>query len=391
MDNVNRLFHILIIVSGLILSGCSSLNFFSSEDEDPPAELVEFEPALQVNTLWSRSVGKGSKKQQVKLEPFVYQGQVVVADRSGNVFALDQEDGERIWTADTELQLSGGPGVADGLVVLGTSDAEVIALDLFTGEQLWQVRVSSEVLSAPLIIDGVVVVHTIDGKIVGLSPSDGSLRWTYARSVPVLTLRGSSSPVAGDLKVITGLANGKLVALNPTNGNALWETSITSPSGRSELERMADIDGDPIVRDGVVFVTTYQGELAAVSEETGVVLWKRELSAYRGASADWRSLYITDAQDSVWAFDPRNGSAVWRQNKMRGRKLTAPAVLDEYIVVGDLNGYIHWLHHEDGRIVARNRISSHRISANPKVIGDTVYVYSSDGKIAALSVAKLEE
>ena len=381
----------VVLFIGVLLSGCAMPDFFSSAgDADPPAELVDFEPTLKVKTLWSRSIGEGSAEQRINLVPYVYQGRVFVVDHIGEVQALDVTSGEAVWRVETDLAISAGPGVGDGLVVLGTRDAGVVALDETNGEQLWRARVSSEVLSVPKAAEGIVVVQTIDGKVAGLDALTGERRWLYQRSVPVLTLRGSSSPVIDGLQVITGFASGKLVALNLINGKLLWEVSITAPTGRSELERMVDLDGDPVIRDGVVYVATFQGDLAAITADTGVVLWRRDVSSYAGMSVDWRYVYLTDVEDSVWAFDPGNGSAVWRQKELHGRRLTAPALLDDYILIGDFEGYVHWLHAEDGRMVARNRVGDEAIRARPSVVLDTAYVYNEEGELAALTAAFTE-
>ena len=370
-------------------SGCGMLDVFSSSDDsEPPAELVDFEPTLKIKTLWSTSIGEGSDEQRVNLVPKVYQGRVYAADRAGEVRVLDAASGDEVWSVETDRAISAGPGVGEGVVLLGTSDAEVVALDETNGEQIWRARVSSEVLSVPQIAEGIVVVQTIDGRVAGLDSLNGERRWIYQRSVPVLTLRGTSSPVIDGLQVISGFASGKLVALSLTSGKLLWEVSVTTPSGRSELERMVDLDGDPVVRDGIVYVATFQGDLAAVTADTGVVLWRRDASSFAGMSVDWRYIYLTDVRDSVWAFDPGNGSAVWRQKKLRGRRLSAPAIFDDYILVGDYEGYLHWLHTEDGRMVARSRPGDARIRVQPKVVLDTVYVYTDEGELTALTAVR---
>jgi outer membrane protein assembly factor BamB len=187
-------------------------------------------------------------------------------------------------------------------------------------------------------------------------------------------------------RVIAGFASGKLAMLDLTRGELLWEVSVTAPSGRSELERMVDIDGDPLVRDGVIYVATYQGEVAAVSEDTGVVLWRRKLSSYAGMGADYSQLYVADAEDFVWAVDPGNGSALWKNKKMRYRKLSAPAVLGRYILVGDFEGYLHWLGQEDGRLLGRVRVAKSAISTAPIVADGVAYVYADGGEMVAVTV-----
>ena len=381
----------LILALVLLLTGCSSmnpLNWLGDEDNaEPPAELIELQEQILVTTLWSTSVGEGADEQRVKLAPTVSDGRVYVANRQGAVKALDAATGRVIWGIETELEISGGPGAGEGLVLVGTSDAELVAFDAETGSEKWRTRVSSEVLSLPAAAQGTVVVHTIDGKIFGLDVGDGSQTWIYDRSIPILTLHGSSSPVISGNAVICGFSSGKLAALDLTTGELLWEVSITTPSGRSELERMVDIDGDPLILEGVVYVSTYQGDMAAVSEDTGVVLWRRKLSSYTGLGADWRQLYITDADDHVWAIDPGNGSALWKNKKMHARMLSAPAVLGEYIVVGDFEGYLHWLAREDGRLLGRTRVGKAPITTTPLVVDGVAYIYGDGGEMAAITVA----
>ncbi|MEE9358260.1 MAG: outer membrane protein assembly factor BamB [Sedimenticolaceae bacterium] len=383
----------LISILVLLLTGCSSmnpLNWLGDEDNaEPPAELIELQGEIPVTTLWSTSVGEGADEQRVKLAPAVFEGRVYVANRQGAVKALDAATGRVVWGIETELEISGGPGVGDGLVLVGTSNAELLAFDAETGSEKWRTRVSSEVLSLPTAAQGTVVVHTIDGKIFGLDAGDGSQTWIYDRSIPVLTLHGSSSPIISGNTVICGFSSGKLAALDLTTGELLWEVSITAPSGRSELERMVDIDGDPLIREGVIYVSTYQGDIAAVSEDTGVVLWRRKLSSYTGLGADWRQLYITDADDYVWAIDPGNGSALWKNKKMHARMLSAPAVLGEYILVGDFEGYLHWLAQEDGRLLGRIRVGDAPITTTPLVVDGIAYIYGDGGEMAAITVAAI--
>ena len=372
-----------------LLAGCSSIpdpfGLFESDNQAPPTELTDFTPSLQVNTRWTVDAGEGSEEQYLRLVPTLYQDRLFVADSEGGVRAINAENGGTIWQVETEAPVSGGPGVGDDLVLLGTRDAEIIALNEADGTEAWRSRLSSEILSVPKADGGIVVAHTIDGKLYGLNSSDGSGAWVYDRTVPILTLRGNSSPVIEGSDVLAGFANGKLVNLALSDGNPQWETLVTAPRGRSELERIVDIDADPFIYDGTAYVCTYQGEVAAVSVDTGVVLWRRELSSHAGVSADWRALYVTDDQDRVWALDPGNGAALWRQEKLLNRRLSAPAIVDDYIVVGDLEGYLHWLYYEDGSFAARMELADAPISAAPLVVNDVIYVYADDGSLSAVS------
>jgi outer membrane protein assembly factor BamB len=312
-----------------------------------------------------------------------------VADPEGVVEAIDRDDGKRLWQADLEVPISGGPGVAGGLVLVGTSEAELIALDMESGEQRWRRRVSSEVLSAPAGEAGVVVVRTIDDRITGINAATGEERWNYAQTVPVLTLRGNGSPVVHNGRVIVGFANGKLVGLALDSGKRIWETVIATAHGRTELERVVDLDADPVLVEGVVYGAGFQSDLAAVSESTGVTLWKREMSSHAGLDADWRQVYVTDAEDHVWALDATNGATLWQQKQLHARRLSAPAIVSfDTLVVGDLEGYVHWIAADDGRMLAREKVGGGAIRTKPLVVDGVVYVLSDNGRLVALRAVR---
>jgi outer membrane protein assembly factor BamB len=313
---------------------------------------------------------------------------VYVANREGYIKALNSSNGKVIWSVEKEgLEISGGPGAGEGLVLVGTSNGEVLALSEQDGSEVWRSRVSSEVLSVPKAALGMVVVHTMDGKLYALNVSDGKVAWMYDRSIPVLTLHGNSSPVISGSKVFCGFASGKLIAFDIESGQQYWEATIAVPTGRSELERIVDIDGDPVVQGGMVYVATYQGQLAAVDQRTGEVAWRRKFSSYAGLGADHEYLYVADDVDNVWAIDPNNSSSMWKQDKLNNRKLSAPAVLGRYIVVGDFEGYLHWLSPEDGRMLARSRVGSSPISTPPVIDGSVAYVLGDGGELAAVTVS----
>ncbi|WP_126454107.1 outer membrane protein assembly factor BamB [Sulfuriflexus mobilis] len=387
----------LIMVSLFIaLSGCSSVResmtdsvtgWFSDKDNaEPPAKLVDFKASISVSQRWSASVGSNSRKLYVRLQPKVDGDRIYAAGAKGRVSAFEVTSGQLLWRVDTELPIRGGPGSGDGLVLLGTADAEVIALDRNSGAERWRAKVSSEVLASPAAAEGVTVVRSIDGRIYGLSSEDGKRIWTYDSSVPVLTLRGTSAPVIINGGVIAGLSNGKLVALLLKNGAPLWESRIAIPSGRSELERIVDIDADPIVANGVVHVATYQGNIATVALENGRGLWNRKMSSHAGIGADSNILYVTDANSEVWALDRRSGSSYWKLDQLRARKLSAPVAYGDYVVVADFEGYVHFINRNNGAFAARVRVGSSPIVAAPIVAGDTVFISSSAGELTALRI-----
>jgi outer membrane protein assembly factor BamB len=272
-------------------------------------------------------------------------------------------------------------------VILGSSDAEVVALDIETGAVQWKSAVSSEVLSVPVVANGVVIIRTTDGSVIALDEKTGGKRWSYERTVPALSIRGTGSPLIVEDNVIGGYDNGKLMALRLADGKYVWETSIAIPKGRSEIERLVDLDVDPIVINGVIYVASYQGGIAAISELDGDILWRNEtISSHSGLSNDSRYLYLTDSESHVMQLDQRSGAALWKQKDLHQRRLTAPAAYENYVVAGDFEGYVHWLSNTDGRQLGRVQVTESAIDAKPIVVDNTVYVYAKDGTLAALKV-----
>jgi outer membrane protein assembly factor BamB len=377
-----------ILAAALLLAGCSAVGSLFTQDEvaEPPAELVDFEEQIEVEEIWSRRVGAGVSKNYLKLRPLVDSGRVFAAETKGGIRAFEAESGDEIWNAETGTPISGGPGGGEGLVLVGSSDGDVVALSAETGEEKWRTRVSSEVLAPPVAANGVVVARTSDGKLFGLSVVDGSQLWVYDRSVPILSLRGTSMPVLVSGAALSGFDSGQLVAVSLENGQTLWEQRIAIPRGRSELERLVDIDADPLVAGAVVYAVTFQGRIAALDLFSGNVIWQREMSSYAGLGVQDEIIYVTDSDSFVWALDRRNSASLWRQDKLKWRRLTAPLGIGRYVVVGDFEGYVHWLSREDGRMLARVRVDSSGILAPPVAYRDIVLIYGRGGTLTALQV-----
>jgi len=380
---VTRLAGIFLLAA--LLTGCSTLDgIFGGEDNsEPPAELQELTDPVKLKELWSANVGVGYDEQFINLVPGASKNQIFVADRKGRVAAFDVKTGKRNWSVKTDAAISAGPGAGEGLVLVGTSDAYVLALDALNGEVLWKVRVSSEVLSVPRIDLGRVIVQAADGNITALNAADGQQLWVYDRSVPALTLRGTSSPAVERGVVVAGFSNGKLVGISAEKGFVAWESNVAIPSGRSELERMVDIDGDPVIVGTAVYVTTFQGRIAVVDVQNGESGWKRDMSSYAGLDVDFSQVYVTDDMSNVWALARNSGASVWKQDQLQYRRLTAPVSFDKYVAVGDFEGYVHLLSRYDGHIAGRVKVDSKGITARPRVLDDVLYVYGNGGTLAA--------
>ncbi|NOT12075.1 MAG: outer membrane protein assembly factor BamB [Methylococcaceae bacterium] len=391
---------ITLLLLSLGLTGCAGYDaltqgvsgltdyFLGGEDNsDPPSALIEYTPEVTLEVVWKESTGVGTDGQTLKLVPAVGFGKILAADRDGMVQCRDIGTGRLVWEAETETPISGGPGVGSTAVVVGSSDAEVVALRLENGTVLWKSKVSSEVLSVPVIAKGIVLIRTTDGAITALDEKNGGQLWRYEHNVPPLSIRGTSAPIIVSDNVIDGYDNGKLLALQLQDGKYVWEASIAIPKGRSEVERLVDLDADPIETGGVIFIAGYRGGIGAVSAPDGDVLWRNEdISSYSGLSNDFRYLYLTDTESHVLQVDQRTGRPLWKQKELHQRKLTAPIVYENYVVAGDLEGYVHWLSNSDGKQLGRVQVTDEAIEAKPVVVDNTVFVYAKDGTLAALKV-----
>jgi outer membrane protein assembly factor BamB len=364
-----------------LLVGCSL--FGGKDNSEPPAELGEFEERVRLREAWSRSTGSGTDERLVRLQPAVVGDRVYVADRNGSVAALDLESGKSIWHTKTGLHISAATGVGSGLVLAGSSEGQLVALDAQTGEQRWLTDVPSEVLSVPQVYEDIVIVQTVDGSVSALSADNAQRLWIYDRSVPVLTLRGTSTPLLVGGAVIAGFANGKMVALEARTGREIWSAAVAVPRGRTELERIVDLDADAAVRDGVLYAGGYQGRLMAISLRDGRTLWNRDMSTFRKIAVDEEQVTVTDADSEVWAIDRRGGRSLWKQGALRRRNLTGPVAVGDYIGVGDFEGYLHLLSVIDGSIAGRTRVDSDGIQATPiAVSGNRLLVLGAGGKLA---------
>lgn len=374
--------HAALLALTLLAVGCSS----NSKKELPPAELTDFKEEVRLEKQWSRSVGDGQGDLYELLQPAVDGSSIYAASAEGRVMAMQRENGDVIWKQDLDLPVSGGVGVGGGLVLVGTLKGDVIALNAANGEQKWRTRVPSEVLAAPVTDGDVVIVQTQDDKLIALDASTGNQRWVYENTVPVLTLRGTGAPIIAGRMAIAGLASGKVVAVDVQRGLPIWETRVAVPQGRSELDRVVDIDGGLTLVDNVIYVASYQGRAAALDLASGRVIWQREASSYAGVAEGIGSVYVSDASGTVEALDGRSSSSLWSNDALARRQLSAPAVFSSNVVVGDLEGYIHLLSQVDGRFVGREKVDGDGVRVRPLVVDRWMYVYGNSGKLVAYTI-----
>ncbi|MCP4702073.1 MAG: outer membrane protein assembly factor BamB [Gammaproteobacteria bacterium] len=371
---------VVLIGFAALLNACTS---GGDEIIEPPAPLVELTSTLALETLWTVGVDAMEEDSHLKIAPVFVSDKLIAASPKGLVSAFNVEDGKLLWESDAGIAVTGGPGAGDDIVVLGSSEGLLAALSETDGSLRWRSQVSSEILAAPLVGQGLVCVRTVDGKVFGLNSETGKRLWVYERSVPPLSLRGASAPIRKGDVLFAGFDNGKLAALEALTGKPLWEIAAIQPKGRTELERMADIDANLGIQGYFLYAAAYQGHTLAVDTDTGERIWSRETSSHAGLSVDARAVYVSDAQSHIWAFDRYSGATLWKQSKLQGRDITAPVNFDEYLVVGDFEGYLHWLRREDGQFAERYSVGA-RIPVPPLAINGTLIAYNVDGKITAI-------
>lgn len=354
------------------------------KDVLPPAELVKFDATIRTDQVWATDIGGGDDDVlRLGLQPVLADGRVFVAGHGGDLKALELGSGRELWRAETELTLSGGPAVGSGLVVTGTSEGDVVALDAATGAEIWRARTGGEVLAAPVVTTEVVVVRTVDGRLRGLRRDNGKEIWTYEQQVPRLTLRGNGAPVVVGDMIVAGFDNGRVIALALASGELLWNTTVAPSKGKTEIERLVDIDSPVRVVGQDVFVVGYQGRIAMLALDSGQIWWSRELSSYRGLAVDDDSLYVTTADSAVVALRRRDGTEIWRQEQFLRRSLTGPALSGGTLVVGDFDGYLHWLDPATGKLLARAKSGSGRISNAPVSAGELLLIQTDAGDVQA--------
>jgi outer membrane protein assembly factor BamB len=391
---------LILAALSLALGGCDWIKSLGKKDNvEPPTPLTEFTPTAQVDRLWREGVGSGAGDSGARLAPAVVDGRLYAASVDGTIEAIDAASGRTLWEkrlgerhgwlwkrGDNSLRWSGGPGVGGDLFVVGSLDGDVYALSAQDGSERWHAKVSSEVIARPAVSDQVVVVRTVDGRLTGLDAKDGSQRWVFDQSVPPLSLRGNSAPVIVEDAVYDGFDNGKVVAVRLADGTPLWAQTLSTGEGRTEVERLADVDGDVVPAAGNIFAVGYRGQLAAIAAANGRPLWQRDISSYGGAAIGDNTLVLADGDGNVWAFDRETGASLWKQDQLKYRWLGTPAIQGKYVVIGDSEGYVHWLSLDEGKFVARERLGKKPIESAPIVAGDTVYVEDVRGDIGAYSV-----
>ncbi|GAB7218357.1 outer membrane protein assembly factor BamB [Vibrio comitans] len=375
----------LIAVVATAIVGCAS-----EEDTIIMAPVPVVESQFTPDVVWSTSVGDGVGQYFSKLTPAYAYNKVFVASRDGKVMALDPESGDQIWTVDLEkdvpARLAGGIKASYGQLFIGTENGEMISLDAETGEEKWRVEVDGEVLSVPETDANLVLVHTTRGALVALEEETGNEMWTVSTEVPNLTLRGTSSPVAVSGGVFWGTANGRLAAAIVERGQMIWQQPVGTPKGATEIDRLVDSDAKPLIVGGMLYTIGINGQLVAIDLRSGSPAWKRNYSSAQDMTTDGRNIYLVTDKDYVVAVDARSGTELWQNRELEYRLLTAPAIIDRKIVLGDSEGYLHWLDRNTGEFISQQLEHDSGFAVAPIEVDDGFVITTRNGNVKMLKI-----
>ena len=361
------------------LSGCGSFHPFGLflDADKKPMPLVEFKATVTPRVVWSASVGKAG---DFKFTPAVDGNRIFAAAADGTITVVDTGKGTVVARIDTQRKLSSGAGGTAETVIVGTIKGEVAAFDL-SGKQKWVASVAGEVLAPVVVAGSHAIVRTADGRIFALALASGKREWVYQRPMPSLLLRADTSVLVTPTNVVAGYPGGKLIALDLDDGKLTWEVTVSFPRGATELERVADVSGMPVVDGQRICAAAYQGKVGCFEIQSGNTLWTRDISSSQSLAVDDKSLYVTDDQENVHALDRENGASRWKQAKLLRRGLTAPVAVDGKVVVGDAFGYLHVLAKDDGAMIGRIALDGGAVRALVPADGGLV-VQTAGGTLA---------
>ncbi|KGP62305.1 dehydrogenase [Legionella norrlandica] len=380
---------IFILVLFTLIQGCNRIDdYMLGKDNTPqPKELKDIQTKVKIAQNWATPVGKTHKGHEyLNLRPVIRGDIVYTADASGLVQAVGKKDGQIKWSTLLKSNIVSGPTVADGFIVVGTSTSSLVLLNQADGKEIWQNKVSAEVLAPPAISHQKVIAKTIDGKVYAIDAVNGKQLWVADHGSPSLVLKASSSPIIVDNLVLIGFSDGKLDALELQTGRLIWQRSIAYGIGASDVDRLVDIDSDPIISNNIAYLASYQGYVGALSLSDGQFIWRKPASVYKNMLLSHNSLYFTDSNDVLWSLNSQTGQVNWKQTALKARGLTAPVLVGDDLAVGDKTGYLHIISTQTGELMGRSQLSG-GVAVAPSVSGKKMYVLTDNGMLNQLAVS----
>lgn len=387
----------------VLISGCSWFGDKDKEEKRKPTPLQRINQEVKLNKVWDRRIGAGAEDTLSRLTPGISGERIFASSVDGRVLCMELKNGKKIWEVkvadltgqgskrffsfgEDEDVISGGVGVGYEMVVVGTTAGDLIAFNQTDGSLAWRAVLTSETVVPPQINSDIVVVQTIDGKISAFDVLDGEKKWTYSTNVPVLTLRGTSTPILTDRYVIAGFANGRVVLLDAKGGVARWEQRVAEAQGRSELERLVDVDGNLVLIGNTVYASSYQGSMVAIDMDTGRIRWRKDASSFAGVAEGFGNVYLAHDDSRLTAFDMESSRDVWEIDSLLYREISTPVPIGNHIAVGDLKGYVHLIAQSDGRFAGRRKVDGEAIRSLMLARGNTLYVQGNSGRLAAFRI-----
>lgn len=380
---------IFVLTLFTLAQGCTHIDdyMFGKDNTPQPKQLKEIQPKIKVAQNWTAPVGKARKSNEhLNLKPVIRGDIIYTADASGLVQAVSKKDGQVKWSTLLKNNIVSGPTVADGFVIVGTNASTLVLLNQANGKEIWQHKVSAEVLAPPALSHQKVIAKTIDGKVYAIDAVNGKQLWVADHGAPGLVLKASSSPIVVDNLILIGFSDGKLDALELQTGRLMWQRSIAYGTGASDVDRLVDIDSDPIINNNIAYLASYQGYVGALSLSNGQFLWRKPASVYKNMLLSHNNLYFTDSNDVLWSLNSRTGQVNWKQTALKARGLTAPVLIRGDLAVGDRTGYLHILSTQTGELLGRSQLSG-GVTVSPSVSGQKMYVLTDNGMLNQLSVS----
>ena len=379
-----------IVLMVLNLGACSTVKgwFDIDDDEDPtqPVELIDIIQKVDIKKLWSVGVGDGQAQGFFKIKPVIDGDLIYIASADGALVAINRHTGKKVWDVELDTALSGGVGLYEDTLLVGSSDGSVLKLSASDGSLVWSTRLSGEILAPPQANGKVVIAQTYDGKLQGLNFDTGEKIWVFDSNVPVLTVRGTSTPILSNNAVYAGFANGRVAAFDANTGGISWEVRVAISQGRSEIERIVDVDGTMVLAGKELYAASYQGSLVAIDVASGRKLWQRDVSSFAGVSQGFGNVYVTDEDGTVFAYYRNGQGERWSQTALGYRELSRPTPVSSYVAVADYQGYVHFISQIDGEIVGRVKADGDGARADMLSDGNLLYIYGNSGDLIAYQI-----
>ncbi|WP_421910700.1 outer membrane protein assembly factor BamB [Marinobacter sp.] len=374
------------ILTLAVLAGCSTSDTF-----EQPAPVPEISSSVGLESVWTMDVGDGHDDKFLYLAPLNTGDRLYAASADGEVYAVGSENGEVFWSRDLDEQISAGVGGDQGNLYVVSRDAELMALSREDGSALWEQPLPNEVLASPQSNGRLVVAQTIDGKVLAFDAATGEQAWQYDSDVPVLSIRAAASPLVGADLVLAALANGKLMAISTETGQPIWQYEVGQPQGRTELERLVDVAGEPLILESAAMIVGYQGKLALIDLQTGQEIWSRPASSLQSPMIGNGNIFVAGANGDITAYRGSDRRELWVQDRLSWRQPTQPVVFEDYLLIGDFEGYIHMLSLDDGSLVGQLEFDDEGLRVPfQRLQNGNLLVYGNSGKLSVLKLRTLD-